>query len=323
MYPKVFDNSPTSLNEIEPVPKLNESQAMYPKQFDDKPTSLKPPPELNESQAMYPKQFESDPTTLGEAELAQKLNGLTVDEDNGASAARPRTAIENQETDRKVTKKKKNNNKRKGRCGGIKKKSKSKKAVAGNVDTDVDSNVAVDRDTDSEYDSGSDASTVIISPRSKQPRPMDREPVHNNDFLYSGPEVPVLPHYETRIISGAFDNDNRPIEGLFATRDVTEGTRLICEAPLIALPPPGDDIPILMHAYETLSPGDQALIWSLRPSNHEQLRGWSTSCDALIARVADLQAIKPEDRAQHNSEEIEFLQDKVDYMCHAFRIRCP
>lgn len=296
MYPKVFDNSPTSLNEMELAPKLNESQATYPKQFDSKPT------------------------TLGEARLSQKLNGLTVDEDNGASDAGPRTAIGNQETDRKVTKKKKNNNKRKGRRGGTKKKSKSKKAVTGNVDTDVDSNVTVDRGTDSEDDSDSDASTVVMSPRSKQPRPIDRELVHNNNFLYSGPEVPVLPHYETRVISGVFDNDNRPIEGLFATRDVTEGTRLICEAPLIALPSPGDDIPILMHAYEALSPGDQALIWSLRPSNHEQLRGWSTSCDALIARVADLQAIKSEDRTQQNSEEIEFLQDKVDYMCHAFRI---
>jgi hypothetical protein len=321
MYPKVFDNSPTSLNEMELVSKLNESQTMYPKQFDDEVTPLKPLQELKEAQATYPKLFDSEPTILGEAKLTQMLYGLTI-EANGAPDASPRTGVEHEETDTKATKKKKknNNNKRKGRRGGMKKKPKV--AVAGNIYIDVDSNVIVNGDTDFEDNSNSDsdASTIVISPQIKQLWPVNREPVHSNNSFYSGPEVPVLSHYETRIISGVFDNDNRPIEGLFATCDVTEGTRIICEAPLIALPSPGDDIPILMHAYEALSPSDQALIWSLRPSNHEQLRDWSASCDALIARVADLRAIKSKDRTQQDSEEVEFLQDKVDYMCHAFRI---
>jgi hypothetical protein len=286
---------------------------MYPKLFDSEPTTLEVVPQLNKSEIMYPKQFDGDPLTLGEAKLAQKLNRLTVDEDNGASDAGSSTAVENQEAETKVTKKRKKNKNRKNRRGGMKKKPKKVTAIDSSAQVHTDH--SAEGDIDSSDDSDSDASTVVMSPRFG-----DIEPLHKADSLYSGPEVPVLPHYETSIISSAFDKDTRPIEGQFATCDITEGTRLICEAPLITLPSPGDDIPTLMEAYKALPPADQDLIWSLPPGDHEQLTAWSTSCDALIARVTELRDIKPENQTKQDSEEIDFLQGKINYMCHAFRI---
>jgi hypothetical protein len=286
---------------------------MYPKLFDSEPTSLEVVPQLNKSKIMCPKLFDGDPLTLGEAKLAQKLNRLTVDEDNGASDAGSSTAVENQEAETKVTKKRKKNKNRKNRRGGMKKKSKKVTTVDSSAQVYTDH--SAEGDIDSADNSDSDASTVAMSPPFG-----DIEPLHKADILYSGPEVPVLPHYGTGIISGAFDKDTRPIEGLFATCDITEGTRLICEAPLITLPSPGDDIPTLMEAYETLPPADQDLIWSLPPGDHEQLTAWSAGCDALIARVTDLRDIKPENQTEQDSEEIDFLQGKINYMCHAFRI---
>ncbi|KAF1847667.1 SET domain-containing protein [Cucurbitaria berberidis CBS 394.84] len=54
---------------------------------------------------------------------------------------------------------------------------------------------------------------------------------------------------------------------VFATEDIKQGTRIICEPPLITLPYPGADIRQLMHAYAKLPKYEQERIWDLDPSD--------------------------------------------------------
>lgn len=95
-------------------------------------------------------------------------------------------------------------------------------------------------------------------------------------------QVPVLSHYELRTISPLSGDQTEAISdrdtvggneeyGLFATQNIKEGTRIICEAPLFTLSASslGNQIKAVRAAYDRLAYSDQERIWDLKPSSQE------------------------------------------------------
>jgi hypothetical protein len=85
--------------------------------------------------------------------------------------------------------------------------------------------------------------------------------------------VLVSPHYELRpIFIGAENIASDTIHiptgqhGLFATKDIPAGTRIICEEPLFLLFMPVTDPRLLLLEYIKLTPAEQARYWLLNPA---------------------------------------------------------
>lgn len=72
--------------------------------------------------------------------------------------------------------------------------------------------------------------------------------------------VPVLAHFKIKHVPGTREY------GVYATQMIAGGARIICEAPLISLPAPGDQVDGLMSAFDALSTEDQDKFLSLNPA---------------------------------------------------------
>lgn len=110
--------------------------------------------------------------------------------------------------------------------------------------------------------------------------------------------VQVVPHYKFRPLLSSKDHiaskhsDIRDQEyGIFATKTIAQGTRIICEPALITLPLPGDQLEGLMEAYEKLPKHEQDRIWALKPSplsKSPQLQALGQRVEPLILRALEL-----------------------------------
>jgi hypothetical protein len=73
-------------------------------------------------------------------------------------------------------------------------------------------------------------------------------------------QVAVLGQYKSGVVPGTNEH------GVFAVQMIDGGVRIICEAPLISLPAPGDQVIDLMSAFDSLSAEDQEKFWNLDPA---------------------------------------------------------
>ena len=119
----------------------------------------------------------------------------------------------------------------------------------------------------------------------------------------SAVEVPVLARYElhevSRVNGGGGDHD----QGLFATQNITQGTRIISERPVLTLTSPGDQLDGLMSAFKRLSKAEQTKFWNIRPASPDassQLQDLRFLTDRL---AADLQNILLKPRTARSKEE--------------------
>ncbi|KAF2714543.1 hypothetical protein K504DRAFT_5690 [Pleomassaria siparia CBS 279.74] len=246
MYPKDFDNTPTTHAEVEAAQMAKENKTTQ--KDGSEPISLSGKSVAQKAtgtSSTKPKTFDSAPTSFLATEIAKKLKGLSLDGEQG---------IEEQDVDIE---------------GQAKKTNKGKERA-----TDEEH----DRFQDIQSDEGSDIEDTRASEDIYLASIIRRFP--GPSLVSTGksiptiqvhrplPEVPVVPHFELRPVPGAVYIIDYIHSGLFATANIVEGTRLICEAPLITFDGSGDQIEQVWDAYNKLSDVDQARVMALRPHEH-------------------------------------------------------
>lgn len=162
----------------------------------------------------------------------------------------------------------------------------------------------------------SDTETVATEPLPRF-RPLPQLPT--GSFI----QVPILARYELRDSSHDTDGEDDIDQGLFATQNIEQGTRIISERPLFTLPAPGDQLSELMEAHNNLSKPEQNRVWNLRPAAPEasdQLRNLRFLTDRL---ASDLQNIflKPEGtRTNKEKATLQKMQPKLENAANVWRI---
>ncbi|KAJ4363380.1 hypothetical protein N0V83_009673 [Neocucurbitaria cava] len=229
------------------------------------------------------------------------------------------TAVADSEQASGSVKKKKKNRKGRGKRGGKRKGKQAKQQTS--EETDETDAMLTPTSTPR---SDATVSTVSLSESVKK-KLMDKKSAGIN-YVY----VPVVPHYERRIVPSNSDN-NTPgkstIEvekhGLFATEDIEHGTRIICEPALITLPTQGHGIKELMSAFAKLSKDDQEAMWKMDPSDFSAsplLTALANIADPLVDRACQLLDIPEASRTQEQSAELQDVGRVLEHALPTLRI---
>lgn len=122
--------------------------------------------------------------------------------------------------------------------------------------------------------------------------------------------VPILPHYTISAIPSTLTDptSHRTLKnGLFATRPIPAGSRIIREPALITLPSPGHDPLQLFSAFQALTPHDQEQIMSLNASSPSASAFLTQIGKTIVAEAARLVVISNKPAASRTVQEQERL----------------
>ena len=181
---------------------------------------------------------------------------------------------------------------------------------------------------------GISAGISIPPPSRGQPQQLPTVSLVSTDTVNDNSKVQGFPHYELLAISSREShqatNSNHSIatdiseeHGLFATRFIREGTRIICEAPLLSLPVPGNGISALRAAFEQLTKDDQAKVWNLKASTgnaSEQLRTLGKVVQPVLALVVAILNTPEQYRTTEERMELDLAGPKLERALEDLRL---
>jgi hypothetical protein len=157
--------------------------------------------------------------------------------------------------------------------------------------------------------------------------PRQQDPVSSNNSQLND-YVPVVPDYEVRRIPAGNENittDTVHVStqqyGLFATKFIPQGTRIINEAPLLTLPGHGEDSRRLLEHYVALTPAEQTRFWKLNPCPSSKTPHLAYMADIIDPVCKSVAALRTKlTTTPRETAELRAYGDKIDDAIKTLRI---
>jgi hypothetical protein len=266
-------------------------------------------------------EFSEDGDTNPEGAIASNETPATAGnelESSNDGTAGPEAAIASNEDPAVVSSKKKD--KRKGRRGPSKGKG---------VNTSDIPNGAPVPDPTPESSAAPEALIELTEEQAAEFGivPQQQDPASSSDSQ-KNIGVPVVPHYELRSIPTGAENITSDTvyiptgqHGLFATKDIPAGTRIICENPLFSLSIPVTDPRLLFLEYINLTSAEQARYWLLNPAPiaaTRELMSMANAIDSVYLHITRLRTKSA--RTKQDISELTKWGKKVDDAISTLRL---